>query len=155
MNTKRIFFIVSIIVAQVLAACGSLSTEATSIPQPTSVPTSAPTATPEPANPAEIVQAFWNAVKAEDVEAAMTFVADDVKCRGSCYLTGKDSFRAYLQGMIDRGNVTEISDVVGEGDTVTYFYKVLRNDIVVEENTEGESMQVLDGKIILWNNLHF
>ena len=27
--------------------------------------------------------------------------------------------------------------------------------IVVEENAEGESMQVLDGKIILWNNLHF
>jgi ketosteroid isomerase-like protein len=155
MNTKRIFLIVSIVVAQVLAACGTLITEATSTPEPTSVPTSAPTANPEPADPTEIVQAFWDAVKAEDVEAAMVFVSEDVKCRGSCYLTGKDSFRAYIQGMIDRGNVTEISDAVVDGDMVTYFYKVLRNDIVVEENAEGESMQVLDGKIIFWNNLHF
>ena len=155
MNTKRIFLVVSIIVAQVLAACGSLATEATSTPEPTSVPTSAPTATPEPADPTEIVQAFWDAVKVEDVDAAMIFVAEDVKCRGSCYLTGKDSFRSYIQGMIDHGNVTEISDMTFDGDTVTYFYKVIRNDIVVEENSEGESMQVLDGKIILWNNLHF
>jgi ketosteroid isomerase-like protein len=155
MNTKRIFFIVSIIAAQVLVACGGSATEVASTSAPVSIPTSAPTATPEPADPAEIVQAFWDAVKAEDIEAAMAFVAEDVKCKGSCYFTGKDSFRSLIQGMINGGRVTEISDVVVEGDTVTYLYKVLRNDIVVEDNGEGESMQVQDGKIIFWNNLHF
>ena len=153
MNTKHMLFILFVILAQALAACGS---PAIPIIETTSVPTSvpAPTATPEPADPAEVVQAFWDAMAVGDMDAAMAFVAEDVKCRGSCYLTGKDSLRAYLQGMVDSGSVTKISDLVVDGDTVTYFFKVLRNDIVIDESKEGESMQILNGKIIFWKGLH-
>ena len=57
--------------------------------------------------------------------------------------------------MINSGSITEISIVKVEGDTVTYNYKVYSNGIEIEENIEGESMQVQDGKIIHWENLHF
>lgn len=156
MNTKRILFILFVILAQVLAACGTAATPVAPASESTLAPTSAPvpTATPEPADPAEIVQGFWAAMEAGDVEAAMTFLAEDAKCRGACYFSSPESFSAYLQGIIKAGLTTEISDIAVEGDMVTYLYKVFRNGVVVEDSAEGESMQILDGKIILWNNLH-
>ena len=154
MNTKYILFILFVILAQALAAC---ATPAAPVVEPTSAPapTSAPTATPEPADPAEVVQGFWSAMKTGDVDAAMTFVAEDAKCKGSCYFSGKQAFQSYLLGMQKSGDTTEIGELKVEGDTVTYNYKVFRDGFVKEDNAEGESMQVQAGKIILWNNLHF
>jgi hypothetical protein len=99
-NTKRNFFILFVIVAQVMVACGTAARDV-----PTSVPTTAPpstptaTITPEPADPAAIVQSFYQAYNEGDVEAALTFVADDIKCRGHCYLKGKESFRSFIEGI--------------------------------------------------------
>jgi hypothetical protein len=156
MNTKRYLFILFVILAQALAACGTVATPAAPASEPTLAPTAAPapTATPEPVDPTQVVQGFWSAIESGDVDAALDFVAEDAQCRGACYITGKDSLRFYLQGIIKAGLVTEISDLTVKGDTVTYLYKVFRNGQFVEESAEGESMQVVDGKIILWNNLH-
>ena len=156
MNSKRNLFILFVILAQALAACGTAATPAAPTLEPTLAPTSAqaPTAILEPIDPAQAVQGFWSAMESGDIDAALDFVAEDAQCRGACYITGKDSLRFYLQGIVKAGLVTEISDLTVEGDTVKYLYKVLRNGQLVEENAEGESMQVLDGKIILWNNLH-
>src|SRR5262245_60994888 len=111
MNTKILFIILFIVLAQILAACGGPAAEPTSVPTlaPTVAP--APTATPEPASPTEVVQGFWAAMEAGDVDAALAFVSEDIKCRGSCYLTGKDSVRALLQGIVKRGDTTEIRDL--------------------------------------------
>lgn len=159
MNTKyyRFVLFVTLWVAQVLTACGSPATSVALPSEPTLLPTSAPapTVAPEPADPAAVVQSFWDSLKAEDIDAAMALLSEDVKCRGACYITGKESVRFYVQGIIDAGLVTEINNLTIEGDTVTYLYKVFRNGFLVEENAEGESMQVVDGKIILWNNLHY
>ena len=156
MNTRLIYFVLFVLLAQVLAGCGTPAPTAAPA-TPTSAPTLAPTVTPTPAppDPAEIVQSFWAAMEAGDVDAAMAFIADNVSCRGSCYFSGKETFRSLLQGMINSGSITEISIVKVEGDTVTYNYKVYSNGIEIEENIEGESMQVQDGKIIHWENLHF
>ena len=150
--TLGMLFIVFISLAQALAACGTASPAA----EPATAPPEAPTATaiPEAVDPAEVVQGFWIAMQTGDVEAAMALVASDARCRGSCYFTGEQSFRAYLQGMKNAGTTTEISDVKVEGEIVSYSYKVYRNGFVVEDNAAGESMQVQDGKIIFWNNLH-
>jgi ketosteroid isomerase-like protein len=157
MNSKRILFILFVILAQALAACSTPAPTPAPV-TPTSAPTLAPTVTPtpEPPDSAEVVQNFWDAMKAQDVNAAMAFIADNALCRGYCYFSGKETFRSVLQGMVNSGNITEISIVKVEGDTVTYNYKVYRNGFVVEDNAdEGETMQVQDGKIIHWNNLHF
>jgi ketosteroid isomerase-like protein len=112
----------------------------------------APTAATGSADPTEVVQGFWEAMAAGDVDAAMAFVASDAKCRGSCYFGGEQSFHSYLQGVVDSGATTKISDLQVEGDTVGYFWELLRNGNLQE--TGNESMQVQDGKIILWENLH-
>jgi hypothetical protein len=154
MNTKRNLFILIVLLSLAMTACSAATLTPAITVEPTLAPTSVPTSTPAP-DPAEVVQGFWNALAAGDVDGALLFVAEDIQCTGSCFFSGTASFRAYIQGKTNRGNITEISDLKVEGDTVTYQYKVIRNGIVVEENAEGESMQVLDGKIILWNNLHF
>jgi ketosteroid isomerase-like protein len=156
MNTKRILFtlFVTLCVAQSLAACG-IAAPVASTSEPTAAPPVAPTATPEPADPAEVVQEFWDAMQAGNVDAAMTFVGEDAQCKGSCYFKGPVAFRSYLQGIINAGSTNQISIVKVDGDTVTYTYKVFRNGFVTEDNAEGESMTVQDGKIIFWNNMHF
>jgi ketosteroid isomerase-like protein len=111
--------------------------------------------TPLSGDPADIVQAFWEAMKAGDVDAAMAFVADDAKCQGSCYFSGKQSFQAYLQGYINSGTVTELGELTVQGDIVRYSYKEYRDGFLTNDSTlSPESMQIKNGKIIFWENLH-
>jgi ketosteroid isomerase-like protein len=157
MNRMPLVLVLFFILAQVLTACTGTAAEPMTAPTQPPAPTSAPlaTATAEPVDPAKVVQAFWDAMEAGDVDTAMTFVAEDAQCKGSCYFKGKDSFRAYLQGIINSGSTNQITIVNVDGDIVTYTYKVFRNGIVVEDNAEGESMTLQDGQIIFWNNMHF
>ena len=105
-------------------------------------------------DPAAVVQGFWAAIQAGDVDGAMAFVADDAKCKGSCYFTGKQSFQAYLQGYINTGTVTELGELTVEGDVVRYPFKEYRDGFLTNDNATPESMQIKDGQIIFWENLH-
>ena len=147
MNTKRILIILFVLFTQVLAACGTGA--ATAEPKSAISPTQAPiaTATPEPVDPAEVVTKFWESINAYDFDTAMSFVADDIKCRGTVYMTGKDKFRVYLESAQKPGNKYVIRNLVVSGDTVTYDWQALRNDAVQAGGT-GESMIIKDGKII-------
>jgi hypothetical protein len=86
MNIKAILFILLIlIIAPVLTACGSSAPLATSIPTVMSTPTT------DPQQAARIVQAFWDALAAGDLETAMAYVGEDVTCAGFCYFKGKET----------------------------------------------------------------
>jgi len=102
-----------------------------------------------PAEQIWLVQQYYTLVNAGDLESAMSFVADDVKCRGACYLTGKTSYQAYVQGIINGGGRKELSDFTVDGDKVTYlyaFYNKNGSDVII---SGAEFMQFNDGKIIL------
>jgi ketosteroid isomerase-like protein len=104
----------------------------------------------EPVDPAAIAQEFYRAANAGDLEAAMVLVAEDVKCRGGCYLTGKESFRSYIQGSINlsAGGRVELSDLQVEGDKVTYRWEAFNKDgNFVASGVEV--LQIQNGKIIL------
>ena len=145
MNTKRILFLIFVIVAQVLAACGTANPIAE---QPTVAPPPAPTATPEPVDPAAIAQDFYQAYNEGDLEALMALVADDVKVRGGAYLTGKDRFRFNMQSDLKLGFQAEISDLKVEGDSVTYNVRAYNNNgsLMI---AGIEKLQIKDGLIIL------
>lgn len=151
MNTKYKLFIlfVALCVAQVLVACG---TPATAVPvsEPTLAPP-VPTAMPEQVDPAAIAQDFYKAVNAGDIETAMALVAEDVKCRVGCYITGKEAFRSFIQGSINiggGGGRVDISDLQVEGEKVTYRWKAYNQDGIFVASG-AESLQVKDGHIIL------
>jgi len=107
-----------------------------------------------PTDPIEVVRGFWAAMNAGDVETAVSFIAEDAKCKGSCYFSGRASFQAYLQGYVNSGTVTELGELTVEGDTVRYPFKEFRNGFLKNDNTTPESMQIKNGKIIFWENLH-
>ena len=102
-----------------------------------------------PAEQIWIVQQYYGLINAGDLEGAMSFVAEDVKCRGACYLTGKTAYQAYIQGLIHRGGRKELSDFRVAGDKVTYLYAYYDKngrDVII---SGAEFMQFKDGKIIL------
>ena len=95
MNIKAIFTILSVfILAQILSACGSL------LPSVPPTATVMPTPTIDPMQSAKIVQAFWDALEAGDVETAMAYLDDEAVCAGRCYFTGKAAFHYFLLGYL-------------------------------------------------------
>jgi hypothetical protein len=149
MNLKAKPFILFVIIAQLIAACGNGGLSVA-----TSVPIAISTPTTDPLKSAKIVQAFWDAMEAGDLETAMVYVGDNVTCAGYCYFKGKETFRSYLQGYLEAGHVTKISDLKSVGSIVTYSWHVYRNGNFVQSGDNDEMMQVEDGKIIYWENQH-
>jgi hypothetical protein len=145
MKAKQVFFILVVILTHALVACGAATPTSE---QPTVAPQPAPTATPEPVDLAAIAQSFYKASNEGDIDAAMALVAEDVKCRGACYLTGIQSFRFYIQGGMNSGAQTEISDLKVDGDKVTYKWKVY-SQAGFFQASGVEVMHIQDGKIIL------
>lgn len=103
------------------------------------------------ADPAEVVQGFWEAMNARDLDGAMIFIADDVQCRGACYLNGKEAVQRLIQAIFKLVLVVkiEIHDLQIEGDTVTYIVDYYSREDVIKSSTI-EVMRVQDGKIIYW-----
>ena len=148
MNIKVTFLMLFIILAQILAACGNALAGAGFTPTAEATPTA------DPAKSAKIVEAFWDALELGDVETAMTYVADDVTCAGFCHFTGKQSFQSYLQGYLNTGYVTKVSDVKTVGSIVTYSWEVHRRGVFLRRGDSDEMMQVEDGLIVYWENHH-
>ena len=148
MNFKVKFFVLFLLLTQILAACTGI------LAQPTPTPTVVPTPTNDPWSSAKIVKAFWDALEVGDLETAMTYVDDDITCAGACHFKGKEIFRSYLQGYLDGGYVTKIGDLKAIGSMVTYSWEVSRNGLFVIRGEDDEMIQVEEGKIIYWENYH-
>ena len=148
MNIKVAFFIFLVILTYILTGCtgSSLFAEPTSTPQPT--PTN------DPLSGAKVVQAFWSALEAGDLETAMVYVDEQIVCSGFCHFTGKQTFQTYLQGYLDAGYLTKISDVKNVGNIVTYTWEVYRNGLFLRRGEDDEVMEVENGKIVYWENYH-
>jgi len=132
MKPKFICAILIVILIPGLSACGGASTGAI---------------IPEAASADEVVQGFYQALNDGDLESAMRFVADDIECRGHCYITGKDSFQTFIQGNIDHNDQFEISELKVDGDKVTFNYVIHRGDSIFARGVDSV-MQVQDGQII-------
>jgi hypothetical protein len=137
MKSKRRYFVICIILIQGLIACANTSTI---------TPIIATTA-PEFVSPDEIVQDFYQAINDGDIETAISFAADEIECRGHCYITGKDAFQTFIQGNIDHNDRFEISELRVDGNKVTFNYVIYRANSVLARGIDSV-MQIQDGKII-------
>jgi hypothetical protein len=148
MKLKTALLVTVVTVVQILIACTANPQPAgsASIPQPTS--------TNDPLGAAKVVQAFWDALGAGDVETAMAYVDDEITCAGYCHFTGSQIFQSYLQGYLDSGFETRIGDLKNIGGIVTYSWEVYRNGVFLRRGEDDEVMEVQDGKIIYWENYH-
>lgn len=148
MSNKIAFFLLFLLITQILIACagGSLFAAPTA--------TALPTPTNDPLHGAKVVQAFWDALGSGDIETAMSYVDEDIECSGYCHFKGKLTLQSYLQGYLDAGFSTQISDVKNVGSIVTYSWEVYRNGLFQMRSEGDETMQVENGKIVFWENYH-
>jgi len=142
MNVKVIFIVLFLMFAQILSAYASGSLFA----QPT--PTVLPTPTNDPRSAAKVVQAFWDALNAGDLNTAMSYIGDKITCLGFCHFSGRDIFESYLKGYVKAGYSTEIADLKTVGSIVTYSWELSQNGLSQRRGEEDEVMQVEGGKII-------
>ena len=130
-----------------LIGCAATTPVPTTIPAPTAVPTSV-TVT----DPAAIVQGFWDAINARDMNAAKAFLADDVQCTGDCSYSGKDLFYINIVALVAHGEKIEIKDLkIISDDTVTFTVERFDVNGILSTNIGPGTTkaQVKDGKIIL------
>lgn len=129
MKTKSKYMFLFVLLASILTACGAPA--------------------PSVSDPVTIAQGFWDAIQAQNVDAAMAFVADDIVTDGlPAHFTNKADFSAFMVSGEKDGSIFEITDLkLASEDTVTYTMKVdLRGNI--EPFSGLGKLQVKDGKIV-------
>jgi ketosteroid isomerase-like protein len=127
-NTKSNYLFLFVLLVFSLTACG--------------------TPAPAAADPATVVQGFWDAMNAKNIDAAMAFVADDVQTRGGPFnFENKAAFNAFLLSGSIQQTTFEVSDLKAASEgTVTYTMKVSDYGSTVA-NGPSKS-QVKDGKLV-------
>jgi ketosteroid isomerase-like protein len=130
--------------ASILAACSAPAPAPIAIPASATITASKSTAD----DPAAVVQGFWDAITAKNIDAAMAFVADDVKFSGDPF-NGSD--RAQFAASMSSGVVTfVISDLKADsGDTVTFNYKTLNSIGYIRDSGTAQFQVNNEGKIFL------
>lgn len=141
--------ILLVLLVGLISGCTTPAPTVTPVPGPT-LPPPTPTIAESQADPAEVVQGFWEAMDAQDIDAAMTFIADDVQLRGRGYMNGKEALLSFIQGRLQTGYVVEIQDLKVDGDTVSYLVDYYSKEGIAYDQDVPETMRIQDGKIIYW-----
>jgi ketosteroid isomerase-like protein len=136
------------LVLGLISGCTGPAPTVPAVPEPT-LPPPTPATAQSLADPAEVVQGFWDALKAKDLDTAMTFVADDVQLRGRGFVNGKEALQNFLQGWLGAGYSLEIHDLQVDGDTVNYLVDYSREGFIHAKDAK-DVMRIQNGKIIYW-----
>ena len=132
MNTKPVL---SILITLLLTSASLLSA-------------CAPSAASAPSDPLTIVQLYYDALQAKDLDKAMTYAADNVIASDATgYYYGKEEVTAAIKRGWAAGDVIEESDFKAAGNRVTSCYKYYQNETLVDQNCNAVT-HVRDGKII-------
>jgi len=102
------------------------------------------------ADPQEVVEAYFAAWSAEDVDQIMTYVAPDASLEidaAGTFRNGPDEIRAAFETAFERWDwIIEVSDFEVDGDTVSY--NVVASDPEGNEIFRGRSQAtVVDGLV--------
>ncbi len=95
-----------------------------------------------------VVQEYYEALNAANLDIAMSFIASDaVFINPTGTYEGADAIRASLEGLNNDGITFDLSNFRNTGGTVIYDYQVLQGGNVLDTGTNGLT-QVKDGLII-------
>jgi ketosteroid isomerase-like protein len=99
--------------------------------------------------PVAVIEAFYDALNDGDLDTAMGFVADDASfvtiARTTTTYTGTAQVQDLLQKVVERNTQHELSDLIVEGDTVTW---ILRAKSALGSFSGPEEAVVQGGKIV-------
>lgn len=126
---KKHLVVIGVFLVLLLAACGGNTAQNES-------------------NPVDIVQAFYAAIKVEDVDGAMSLVADDAQfINPTGTYIGRDQVRENLSALAESNLAFDLRNVVNSNGHVTYGYTTYIDGEAVEEGSDGYTI-VRDGLII-------
>ena len=95
-----------------------------------------------------IVQEYYEALNAGDIDKAMTFAGDDIVVTdGSRLYWGKQKVMEAHQIYANAGFTSELSDFSESDGRVTSCYKVMQNDTPIDRGCGGVTI-IRDGKIL-------
>jgi ketosteroid isomerase-like protein len=103
---------------------------------------------PARADNIDVVRQYYAAINAQDLDKAMSFVADDaefINPMGS--FRGAEAIRAHLGEVFKEGIAFLLTDFRDDNGVVGYDYEVMVAGAIVEEGTGGITI-VKDGKIV-------
>jgi hypothetical protein len=99
-------------------------------------------------DPITIVREFYAAIAGQEVDKAMTYVAEDAQfINPTGTYNGKDEVRGNIQALSDGKFVFELRDLKNDNGLVTYGYTLYIDGEAVEEGDNGATV-VRDGKIV-------
>ena len=77
--------------------------------------------------PVAVIEAFYKAINDDDLDTAMSFVADDAKFMFVLTYTGKAEIRTIFQDVRDLGIERElsVSDLQADGDKVSWMLETI------------------------------
>ncbi len=107
----------------------------------------------QPSDPAEVIDAFTEAIIAHDVEGALDQVNEDAAVYGGprVQLKGKEEIRRYIEGLVDRDvHIELLGERQVEGEQVSWQSRVSLSDLENEVINNAEAI-VRDGKIVTYN----
>jgi ketosteroid isomerase-like protein len=123
------------------AACAPLAT-------PTAAPMAATEVSADLTDPLTLVTAYYEAIEANDIDKAMTFVSDDyVMTDPTGFTVGKEAATTAWKGYVAAGFTFDQSDFKANGNRVTSCYKVYENGNLIDQGCSAVT-HVSDGKII-------
>jgi ketosteroid isomerase-like protein len=96
-------------------------------------------------DPASVIEVFYEALNAGDVDGAMAFVADDALFVVGGVFKGKAQIREFVQGGVDRHAQYELTNLQAEGDTATWLLSAREDFRGFDENSIEAVVQ--EGKI--------
>ena len=76
--------------------------------------------------PVSVIEAFHEALNDGDIDAAMSFVAEDARFVTDDIYTGKAEVRGFYERVLGSNPHFQLSDFKLEGDTVTWIAEVTR-----------------------------
>ncbi len=95
-----------------------------------------------------VVQEYYEALNAGNIDSAMGFVASDaVFINPTGTYEGTDAIRESLEGLVKDGITFNLSNFRNTDGTVVYDYEVLQGGNVLDQGTNGLT-QVRDGLVI-------
>lgn len=95
-----------------------------------------------------IVQAYYDALNQQQIDKAMTYIADDasfINPTGS--YEGKEAIQSSLEGLATDGITFKLNAFKDDNGRVTYDYEVLMGEQVLDTGSNGLTI-VRDGKIV-------
>jgi hypothetical protein len=94
-------------------------------------------------DPLTIVNSWLEALNAGDVDAALSYLADDAQITTDQVYTGKEEIRGWYEGLVGANGVSTLSACQVDGETITC------SNVYTDDGLQAMGVDFLEGALVL------